>query len=45
MVNNAILCLWMVDKCQTICYYKNNIPTKPLPQGMRNLVGLFLGAE
>lgn len=32
-----------LDILQKECYIKVNIPAKPLPQGKRNLVGLFLG--
>ncbi len=32
-----------VDILHTMCYITCNIPAKPLPQGKRNLAGLFLG--
>lgn len=42
----------MINKVHTtidiyiIMYYSEvNIPAKPLPQGMRNLAGLLLGAD
>ena len=32
-----------IDNFHNKCYFVSNIPVKPLPQGMRNLTGLFLG--
>ncbi len=38
--------LLAIDIFQKHCYSVANIPAKPLPQGMRNVAGLFiLGAE
>lgn len=38
--------LLAIDIFQKHCYIIGNIPTKPPPQGMRNMVGLFIwGAE
>jgi len=35
-----------IDIFQKHCYIISNIPAKPLPQGMRNMVGFFiLGVE
>ena len=34
-----------IDIFNNECYSVSNIPAKPLPQGKRNLAGLFLGAE
>ena len=40
------LLLAKIDIFQKHCYIVGNIPAKPLPQGMRNMVGFFiLGAE
>jgi hypothetical protein len=32
-----------IDKPECLLYDKNNIPTTPLPQGTRNMVGFFMG--
>ena len=38
--------LLAIDIFQKQCYSVTNIPAKPLPQGLRNMVGFFiLGAE
>ena len=38
--------LMAIDIFQKHCYSVINIPAKPLPQGMRNMVGFFvLGVE
>jgi len=38
--------LMAIDIFQKQCYSIYNIPAKPLPQGMRNMVGFFvLGVE
>jgi hypothetical protein len=38
--------LLAIDIFQKHCYIISNIPAKPLPQGMRNMVGFFvLGVE
>ncbi len=36
------LLLAKIDIFQEHCYIADNIPAKPLPQGMRNMVGLFI---
>lgn len=33
----------LIDFVVKLCYIKSNIPAEPLPQGKRNLAGLFLG--